>query len=54
MIHKTRNQSNGTTERQKEKTTCFNAHFQYSQPEITGLNQMWSLSRTSLHAARYN
>ena len=27
---------------QKENKTCFNAHFQYSQSKITGLNKMWS------------
>ena len=43
MIYNTRNQSNDTTENQKEKKRCFNAHFQYSQPKITGLNKMWSL-----------
>ena len=31
MIYNTRNRSNDTTESQKEKKTCFNAHFQYSQ-----------------------
>ena len=29
--------SNYTTENQKEKKTCFNAQFQYSQSKITGL-----------------
>ena len=62
MIYNTRNRSNDTTESQKEKKTCFNAHFQYSQSKITGLNKMWSLkslamlkceSRTSLHAVQY-
>ena len=51
-----------TTERQKEKKTFFNAHFQYNQSEITGLNEMWSLKslamlkcegRTNLHAVQY-
>ena len=37
-----------TTESQKK--TCFNAHFQYSQSKITGLNKMWTLiSWASLH-----
>ena len=62
MIYNTRKwkRSNDTTESQKEKKTCFNAHFQYSQSKITGLNKMWLLkslavlkceSTTSLHAA---
>ena len=51
-----------TTESQKEKKICFNAHFQCSQSKITGLNKMWSLkglvmlkceSRASLHAVQY-
>ena len=37
MIYDTRNQSNDTTESQKEKKTCFNTHFQYSQLKIVGL-----------------
>ena len=62
MIYNTRNRSNDTTESQKEKKTCFNAHFQYSQSKITGLNKMWSLKRlamlkcerrTSLHVVQY-
>ena len=28
MIYNTKNRSNGTTESQKGKKTCFNAHFQ--------------------------
>ena len=61
MICNARNRSNDTTECQKEKKTCFNAYFQYSRSNITGLNQMWSLkrlamlkceSRTSLHAVQ--
>ena len=39
MIYNTRNRSNDTTESQKEKKTCFNAQFQYSQSKITGLKQ---------------
>ena len=35
----TKNQSKGTTESQKEKKSYFNAHFQYSQSKITGLNK---------------
>ena len=59
MIYNTRNRSNDATKSQKEKRTCFNAHFQCSQSKITGLNNMWSLkslamlkceSKTSLHA----
>ena len=62
MIYNTKTRSNDTAESQKEKKTCFNAHFQYSQSKITGLNKMWSLkslamlkceSRTSLHAVQY-
>ena len=45
MIYNTRNRSNDTTESQKEKNTCFNAHFRYSQSKITGLNKMWSLKK---------
>ena len=61
MIYNARNLCNDTTECQKEKKTCFNGYFQYSQPKITGLNQIWSLkrlamlkceSRTSLHAVQ--
>ena len=61
LIDNTRNQSNDTTESQKEKKPCFNAHFQNSQSTTTGLNKMWSLkrsamlkceSRTSLHAVQ--
>ena len=39
MIYNTRNWSNDTTESQKEKKTCFNAHFQYSQSKIMALTQ---------------
>ena len=67
MIYNTRNQSNDATESQKEKKTCFNAHFQYSQSKVTNnkevysSNKMRSLkslaklkceSRTSLHAVQ--
>ena len=41
MIYNTRNRNNNTTERQKEKKACFNAHFQYSESKITGLNKMF-------------
>ena len=34
MIYNVRNQSNYITESQKEKKTCFNVHFQYSQLKI--------------------
>ena len=46
----------------KKKKTCFNAHFQYNQCNIAGLNKMRLLkslvmlkseSRTSLHALQY-
>ena len=62
MIYNTRNCSNDTTESQKEKKTCFNALFQYSQSKITGVNKMWSLkslamlkcgSRTSPQTIQY-
>ena len=62
MIYNTTNRSNDATESQNEKKNCFNAHFQYSQSKITGLNKMWSLkslamlkyeSRTSIHAVQY-
>ena len=62
MIYNTRNRINDTTESQKEKKTCFNIHFLYSQSKITVLNKMWSLRnlamlkcerRTSLHAVQY-
>ena len=62
MIFDTKNWSNDATENQKEKETCFNAHFQCSQSKITGLNKMWSLkslamlnceSRTSLHVVQH-
>ena len=48
MIYNTRNQSDETTESQKEKKTCFNAHFQYSQSKITRLNNMWLLKSLSV------
>ena len=60
MICSNRNRSNDTTESQKEKRR-FDAYFQYSQSQITGLSKMWSLkslvmsnceSRTSLHAVQ--
>ena len=62
MIYNTRNRRNDATECQKEKKTCFNVHFQYSQSKITGLNKTWLLkslamwkceSRTSLHGVQY-
>ena len=39
MTYKTRNRSNDNTESQKEKETCFDAHFSSSQSKITGLRQ---------------
>ena len=36
MIYNTKNRSNDTTENQKEKTTYFNAHYQYSQSKNHG------------------
>ena len=68
MTYNTRNQSNDTTENQKKKKICFNAHFPYSQSKIMdkngvySSNKMWSLKsltklkcecRTSLHAVQY-
>ena len=62
MICNAKNWSNDGIESQTEKKACFNAHFQYIQSQITGLNKMWSLkslvmlkfeSRTSLHALHY-
>ena len=62
MVDNTRNWSNDTAESQKEKNTCFNTHFQYSQSKTMGLNKMWSSKRlallkcerrTSLHAVQY-
>ena len=40
MIYNTRNRSNDATEILKEKKTCFNAHFQYYQSKMKGLNKM--------------
>ena len=48
MIDNTGNRSNATTESQKEKKTCFNAHFQYSQLKMTGLNKMCSLKSLAM------
>ena len=65
MIYNTRNWSSDIAEskkRKKEKKTCFNAYFQYSQSKITGLNKIWLLkslamlksgSRPSPHTAQY-
>ena len=46
MIYFTRNRSNETIGSQKEKS--LNAHFQYSQLKITGLNTMWSLKSLAI------
>ena len=43
MIYNTRTRRNDATESQKEKKTYFNAHIQYNQSKITGLNKMWPL-----------
>ena len=48
MIFNTRNWSTDTTEGYKEKNTCFNAHFQYSQWKIMGLNKKWSLKTLTM------
>ena len=54
MIYNTRNRSNDTTESQKEKKICFNAHFQYRQSKITGLKKMLKCeTKTSLPAVQY-
>ena len=37
MIYNIKNRINDTIESQKEKKTCFNAHFQHIQLKITGL-----------------
>ena len=47
MIYNTKSWSNDTTASQKEKKTCFNAHFQCSQSKFKGLNKMWSLKSLS-------
>ena len=48
MIYNTKNQSNERTESQKEKKTCFNANFQYSQSKITGISNKWLLKGVSV------
>ena len=48
MIYNTKNRKNDTTESQKEKKACFNAHFQYIQSK-EGLNKMWSLKSLAIH-----
>ena len=67
MIYYTRNCSNDTAESQKEKKSCFNAHFQCTQSKITDNKRVFSRnklslkslamlkcdSRTSLHAVQY-
>ena len=62
MVDNTINWSNNAVESQKEKNTCFNTHFQYSQSITMELNKMWSSKRlallkferrTSLHAVQY-
>ena len=44
MIYNPKNRGNDTTESQKEKNVYCNAHFQYSQCRITGLNRGHSKS----------
>ena len=44
MIYNTKNESNDITESHKEKETCFNVHFQYSQLKIMGLYKIGSLT----------
>ena len=48
MIHDTTNRSNDTTGSEKEKKTCFNAYFQYSQPKIKRLNKAWWLKNLAM------
>ena len=47
----------------KKKKACFNAHSQFSQSKLMGVNKMWSLkilamlkseSRTSLYEVQHN
>ena len=45
MIYNTRNQSNDTTESQKEKKACFNAHFQYSNSKILDSKGVYSSNK---------
>ena len=56
MIYNTRNQSDETTESQKEKKTY--SHFQYSQSKITGIKNKWLLKslgvRVKLVYRKYN
>ena len=49
MMYNTRNGSNDTTESQKEKQTCFNAHFQNNQSKITGLKYRIHLNTVCEH-----
>ena len=68
MIYNTRNQSNDTTESQKEKEICFKAHVGGRKEKLDSsmyskqTNKMWSFknlvmlrceSRTSLHGVKY-
>ena len=57
MIYNARNWSNDATQSQKEKKTCFNAHFQYSQSKIMGslkrLAMLKYKSRTSLQVYKW-
>ena len=48
MIYDTTNRSNDTTESQKEKKTCFNAHFPYSQSKITDNKGVYSSNKVFL------
>ena len=51
MIYNTKNRRNGASECKNVKKTCFNAHFQYSQSTIMGLNKilkMWSLKSLAI------
>ena len=48
MIYNTGNRSKAKTESQKEKKICFNAHFQFLLPQITGKTKIWSLKSLAM------
>ena len=52
MIYNTRNQSNDTTESQREKKNCFNIRFQYSHLKITGPQDMVIKKGSSIEYVR--
>ena len=45
MIFNTRNRDNHATESQKEKKSCFNAHFQYIQSKTTDNKGVYSWNK---------